>query len=868
MGTWEGVSTTGADSASSSELPTSREGLAEVVLTAVPIRTWARSVFGLVAEGRVRRGAADIVRLVLAALLTAGLTAYASRTGTLEATFYDLLTQLPGLGRGLFRTFTLALIALGIGLLVLAVVLRRFRLAGTILLAGSLAGGVAYGITQAFDITAERQAAGFTMGGTVPEFPVVELAAACALVLSAAPYLTRPARRLTLTLVPLGCFGEIYLLNGFPSDVLASLVIAWGASSAAHLAFGSPAGTPSVRNVEASLRAMGVDASDVELAPVQTWGTARYVARDPLGRELAVEVIGRDATDAQLLATVGRALWYKDARSSLAFSRLQRLEHEAYLTFLAARTGVPVPDVVAAGTAGARQEAVLVTRPPAGTPFRDLPAAPRPEPIASGVEGAEGFEDVADEPDVLGDVEAAASRLLTATTEAVLSDAALDDAWRTVGRLHEARMAHGDLGLGSLRLLPGDRIGLTDFSQAIAGADEQRRHLDRLALLASTAHIVGADRAVRGAERALGTEGIAALLPLLQPAALSAACRRRPPESKKLLGAVKAAAVAQTDAEPPELTELRRVSPGQVFMAAATILGIYLLAGELASVDDLWATLTSAEPAWVLAVILCAQVPQFMSAVTVLGAVSAPLPYGRVVALQYANGFTGLIGGTVANTALIIRFFQRQGLGPGVAVSSGMLWGVAGFIVQVVLVVTCLFIARPDVADIQMGTSSDSSTPWLLYGAIVVAVVGVAFAVPRVRRTVFDKVKPQVDEIRHNLRAVAAEPRKAAQLFGGALGSQVFFALSLDSAVHAYGGTVSFAAVVLTNSFASMVGGLAPIPGGMGVTEAGMIAGLTAAGVPQETAVAATLLHRTFTYYLPPVWGWFALKWLRDRDDI
>jgi len=257
-----------------------------------------------------------------------------------------------------------------------------------------------------------------------------------------------------------------------------------------------------------------------------------------------------------------------------------------------------------------------------------------------------------------------------------------------------------------------------------------------------------------------------------------------------------------------------------------------------------------------------------MSAVTVLGAVSAPLPYGRVVALQYANGFTGLIGGTVANTALIIRFFQRQGLGPGVAVSSGMLWGVAGFIVQIVLVVTCLFIARPDVADIRMGTSTDSSTPWVLYGAIGVAVVGVALAVPRVRRTVFDKVKPQVEEIQHNLRAVAAEPRKAAQLFGGALGSQVFFALSLDSAVHAYGGTVSFAAVVLTNSFASMVGGLAPIPGGMGVTEAGMIAGLTAAGVPQETAVAATLLHRTFTYYLPPLWGWFALRWLRDRDDI
>src|SRR5690606_15080083 len=109
-----------------------------------------------------------------------------------------------------------------------------------------------------------------------------------------------------------------------------------------------------------------------------------------------------------------------------------------------------------------------------------------------------------------------------------------------------------------------------------------------------------------------------------------------------------------------------------LLMAAATILGIYLLAGELTSVDDLWGTLTSAEPTWVLAVIFCSQMPQFTSAVTVIGAVHAPLPFGRVVMLQFANGFTGLVGGTAANTALIIRFFQKQGLSAGVALGSGI----------------------------------------------------------------------------------------------------------------------------------------------------------------------------------------------------
>ena len=45
--------------------------------------------------------------------------------------------------------------------------------------------------------------------------------------------------------------------------------------------------------------------------------------------------------------------------------------------------------------------------------------------------------------------------------------------------------------------------------------------------------------------------------------------------------------------------------------------------------------------------------------------------------------------------------------------------------------------------------------------------------------------------------------------------------------------------------------------------EAGMILGLTAAGISETNAVAATFVQRTFTSYLPPLWGWFVLVWMR-----
>ena len=40
------------------------------------------------------------------------------------------------------------------------------------------------------------------------------------------------------------------------------------------------------------------------------------------------------------------------------------------------------------------------------------------------------------------------------------------------------------------------------------------------------------------------------------------------------------------------------------------------------------------------------------------------------------------------------------------------------------------------------------------------------------------------------------------------------------------------------------------------MVEAGLILGLTAAGVSEADATAAVFIQRLFTSYLPPIWGW------------
>lgn len=137
--------------------------------------------------------------------------------------------------------------------------------------------------------------------------------------------------------------------------------------------------------------------------------------------------------------------------------------------------------------------------------------------------------------------------------------------------------------------------------------------------------------------------------------------------------------------------------------------------------------------------------------------------------------------------------------------------------------------------------------------------------IPRLRRMVFGAVRSTVREAMHVLRGLRS-PRRVLMLFGGNLTAELLFALALGTFVLAFGFSVPLHELIFVNMAVSLLAGLLPIPGGVGVTEGGLILGLTSFGVSQEPAFAAVILHRFSTFSLPPVWGFFSLRWLeRNR---
>ena len=334
-----------------------------------------------------------------------------------------------------------------------------------------------------------------------------------------------------------------------------------------------------------------------------------------------------------------------------------------------------------------------------------------------------------------------------------------------------------------------------------------------------------------------------------------------------MLAGLREASAALAGAEVPKLAELRRVTVTDLLMTVGTIVGVYLLIGQFAGLSGVGSTFKSASWEWVAAAFAISQLPQIASAFAMIGSVIAPLPLGPVIGVQYANNFTGLVGGSVADLALVVRFLQRQGQPAGVAVSSGILNNLAGSVVQFLLIPITLVLSG-STFDFTGGEASGIFKLVVLAIVVVGGAAGFLLFVPKLRHKLGGLVRPQWHAAKDNVKQVLSRPRKAFQLFGARLASQVIFAMVLWCSVTAYGGHLSLVQLIFINSVASLIGGAAPVPGGMGVIEAGLIAGLTAAGLSKEVAVAATFTHRLFTAYLPPVWGWFALAWLKRREYI
>jgi len=440
------------------------------------------------ASVEVERSPADVLRLVVAAVVLV-LTALFSRFfGRTSSEFLaDVLDGLERLPAALVTVVVAVGELLGLALVVvggvLVVVQRRWReLVGVVV-------GIALSVPLFWlvDPRPEDTAGSATrlqdwLGDIDFEGPSsYVLAGVVAITASLTPWISRRWRRAWWAVVMVVAVAH---LVGTPVSLESPLAVlsGWVAGSAAVVLLGAPTRRPTRDAVVDGLASVGVELARLEPASVDARGSTPYFGELADGTSVFVKTLGADERSADLLFRLFRSIQPRDLHDERPFSSLRRtVEHEALVALMARQLGVRTPRLV--GFA---------------------PAEPNGFTLA---------------------YETIAGHSLDREDDGPGYDDLVAAVWAQVAVLRAHRIAHRDLRLANVFVGEDRVVWLIDFGFSELAADDVLLAGDVAELMASTATVMGADRAVATAVAVLGPEAVRPAVERLRPALLSGATR-------------------------------------------------------------------------------------------------------------------------------------------------------------------------------------------------------------------------------------------------------------------------------------------------------------------------------------------------------
>ena len=612
-------------------------------------------------------------------------------------------------------------------------------------------------------------------------------------------------------------------------DVVLDVALAFGVGGIVGngllLAFGRRVVLPTPESVTDGLAGLGLVVARLAPRDPDASGATDYHAELADGSQVFCRIMTAGQHEAQRLLRNYRRATTRGIGEDASYSTVRReAAVEAMLAMSAARAGARTPEVLGVTSLHSDDAVAIAYREIGGRNWDEVPA---------------------DE----------------------VTDDMLDQAWRSVAALRSARIAHRDLEPHNWLVDDGGSLWLTDFAWGDAAAEDGALNLDVAELLAATYAMVGAERAVAAAVRGIGVPAVSDGIGYLVPAALSRATRGAVKGGTDGLEPLIEAASTACGVPEPTLVPIERVKPRTLLMGALLVLAVYVLLPQFAQLPRMLQAIQDADVFDAGAAGLASLLTYIGTGLALVMAMPVSVALWKGLAAALAATFAGAIAPPgVAHVGVNIRFAQRQGLPNPAAVSAMAAKETSIFVVHVVLLLGVAFLAGTSgvLQDELDKLPSGRTLGWV--AAVVIALVGLAFAVRPFRRALREKVVPALRHSVGTLRELARSPMKLLGMFAGSLIFQLGYIFALYFSVQALGGNVGIVTIALIYLTVGSVASVAPTPGGVGAVEAVLLGALTGVGMAAAPALAAVFLYRLVTFWIPIPIGAAVMRWMIARD--
>lgn len=267
-------------------------------------------------------------------------------------------------------------------------------------------------------------------------------------------------------------------------------------------------------------------------------------------------------------------------------------------------------------------------------------------------------------------------------------------------------------------------------------------------------------------------------------------------------------------------------------------------------------------------VVLAAGTHFAASAVAARAASGLALPLPEIGLVQLAAAAANRVSAAgLGGSAVNVRYFIRRGLAPSTATGAvaalTVLGGVADLFVLTGIVVVGPWFGLSGTSgaftrawSLWAGVASTVSSSWALGGAAVFVAVAIIGLGGRTRRAL-----AALGRLWEPTAILMRSPRRLATLLAASAATTLILAFAFVASVWMVPGAtahVGVAALIVSFMLGSAAGNAVPVPGGVGSTDAALVAVLVAARLP--AAVGVVLAFRLLTFWLPPAAGLLAQR--------
>lgn len=310
----------------------------------------------------------------------------------------------------------------------------------------------------------------------------------------------------------------------------------------------------------------------------------------------------------------------------------------------------------------------------------------------------------------------------------------------------------------------------------------------------------------------------------------------------------------------PDSPSRLRPARRQLIMLALAAVALYVIVPQLGSFKHSLSTLSAAHWTYIAPAAAGVALSYVAAAGTYCLLAWRRLSYSRTLLVQVAGMFVNRllpagIGGIGINY-LYLRKSGHSGTRAASVVTANNVLGVAGNLLLLAVVLALYHQKLPPLQLEKVGNLT------LIFAAVAAA--GVAWLA--FYKWYGERLHRKLQDFTRQLLDYRQRPGRTTAALACSIGLTLANVLAFWCCLLAMQISLPLVSVLLIFSFGVMLGTATPTPGGLGGVEAGLVAGLVVYHADSATALAAVLVYRLISYWLPLAIGAAAFIYAQKKD--